>query len=253
MAALAKRATRRTRPISTWMRSTANKTQPVVHATDAKQSVGYVLQNLRTVYGVPRRETGRDPLDVLVRAILSQSTTNVNSRRSFESLKGRFPSWDAARRARASTIEAAIRSGGLAGQKSARIKRLLNEIHSVRGKTDLSWLCRAGVEEASRFLSELKGVGPTTAALTLLFACGYPRFPADTHILRIAIRLGLMADGKTAGEAQELMAGLVPRERFYEAHINLIRLGREVCKPGAPLCEKCCLVDYCDYYQGQVF
>src|SRR5690242_1238314 len=96
---------------------------------EAPESLAYVIQNLKAVYGVPECERGLDPLDVLIETILSQSTTNANSHRAFASLKQKFPTWDGVRRARAISIEAAIRSGGLAKQKSVRIKKLLNDIY----------------------------------------------------------------------------------------------------------------------------
>src|SRR5215216_6011090 len=94
-----------------------------------QETVPYVIQNLKAVYGVPECERGLDPLDVLIQTILSQSTTDVNSHRAFENLKRRFPTWEQARRARLTSIEAAIRTGGLARQKSIRIKKLINEIY----------------------------------------------------------------------------------------------------------------------------
>ncbi len=214
------------------------------------ESVPYVIQNLKAVYGVPVCERELDPLDVLIQTILSQSTTNVNSHRAFESLKKRFPTWENARRARASSIEAAIRSGGLARQKSVRIKTLLNEIHQKRGSLDLSFLHRAPLEEAREFLSGFKGVGPKTVACTLLFACNRPVFPIDTHIFRIGRRLGLIPERCSDEEAHRLMERMIPSERHYEVHVNLIRHGRKVCRPTSPLCEQCCLVDYCRYYEA---
>ena len=214
------------------------------------ESVPYVIQNLRAVYGVPVCEPRLDPLDVLIQTILSQSTTNVNSHRAFESLKRRFPTWDAARRARASSIEAAIRSGGLARQKSVRIKTLLNEIHRKRGSLDLAFLHHAPLEEAREFLSSFKGVGPKTVACTLLFACNRPVFPIDTHIFRIGRRLGLIPERCSDEEAHRLMERMVPSERHYEVHVNLIRHGRKVCRPSAPLCDECCLIDYCRYTEA---
>ena len=218
----------------------------------AKESVPYIIQNLRAVYGAPAIEPGLDPLDVLILTILSQSTTNVNSDRAFENLKRRFPSWDEARRARASSIEAAIRSGGLARQKSLRIKRLLNDIHKRRGSLDLSFLCSAPLDEAKEFLASFKGVGPKTVACTLLFACNRPVFPIDTHIFRIARRLGLIPEKGSDQQAHDLMERMLPEGRFYEVHINLIRHGRRVCRPSGPLCEQCCIVDYCSYYRENV-
>jgi endonuclease III len=212
-------------------------------------SVPYVIQNLRAVYGAPKLERGLDPLDVLIETILSQSTTNANSGRAFESLKCRFSTWDKARRARVTSIEAAIRSGGLAKQKSARIKQLLNEIHKRRGSLDLSFLEVLPIEDAKQFLASFKGVGPKTVACTLLFAFKRPAFPIDVHIFRIARRLGWIPEKCSDEEAHRLMGDLIPRNSYYEAHINLIRHGRKICRPRDPLCERCCLVDYCDYYQ----
>lgn len=197
---------------------------------------------------MPRLECGLDPLDVLIETILSQSTSNVNSNRAFENLKRRFPTWDQARRAHPISIEAAIRSGGLAKQKSVRIKKLLSEIYQKRGSLDLSFLKTAPLEEAKQFLASFKGVGPKTVACTLLFACGRPVFPIDTHIFRIARRLGLIPYKCSDEEAHRLMGEMIPTERYYEAHINLIRLGRRICRPSDPLCEQCCVVDYCKYY-----
>src|SRR5262249_2799 len=158
-------------------------------------SVPYIIQNLRAAYGIPKLRRGLDPLDVLIETILSQSTTNVNSDRAFENLKRRFPDWDKARRARVTSIEVAIRSGGLARQKSVRIRKLVNEIYQRRGSLDLSFLKTAPLEDAKEFLGSFKGVGPKTVACTLLFAYNRPIFPIDTHIFRIARRLGLIAEG----------------------------------------------------------
>jgi endonuclease-3 len=217
----------------------------------ASESIPYIIQNLRAVYSVPKPERELDPLDVLIETILSQSTTNANSKRAFASLKRRFPAWEPARRARVSSIEAAIKSGGLAKQKSVRIRQLLNDIHKRRGSLDLAFLKTAPLEEAKRFLASFKGVGPKTVACTLLFACNRPVFPIDTHIFRIARRLGLISDKCSDEEAHRLMGEMIPKNRYYEVHINLIRLGRQICRPRDPLCEQCCLVDYCEYYAAR--
>ena len=214
----------------------------------ARETIHYVIQNLRAVYDEPKRGRGLDPLDVLIETILSQSTTNANSKRAFESLKQRFPDWELARRARISSIEAAIKSGGLAKQKSVRIKELLNEIHRRRGSLDLAFLKTAPLEEASAFLGSFKGVGPKTVACTLLFAFNRPLFPIDTHIFRIARRLGLIPEKCSDDEAHQLMREMIPSKHYFEVHINLIRLGRQICRPRDPLCERCGLVDYCEYY-----
>jgi endonuclease III len=215
------------------------------------ESIPYIIQNLNAVYGAPEPRWGLDPLDVLIETILSQSTTNANSDRAFGSLKRRFATWETARRARVTSIEAAIRSGGLARQKSVRIKELLNQIHSRRGSLDLSFLNTAPLEEAKEFLASFKGVGPKTVACTLLFACNRAVFPIDTHIFRVARRLGLIPAKCSDEVAHSLMGEMIPRKRYFETHVNLIRHGRRVCRPRDPLCEQCCLVDYCEYYKSR--
>ncbi|MFY9608560.1 MAG: endonuclease III [Blastocatellia bacterium] len=214
----------------------------------AAENVPYIIQNLKSVYGKPRPELELDPLDVLIGTILSQATSDTNSYRAFESLKRRFPTWEQARRARVTSIEAAIRSGGLARQKSKRIKNLLNQIYEQRGSLDLSFLKTAPLDEARQFLASFKGIGPKTVACTLLFACNRPVFPIDTHIFRIARRLALIPERCSDEQAHDLMEQIIPASRYFEVHINLIRHGRKVCRPHDPLCEECCLVEYCEYY-----
>lgn len=219
---------------------------------EAIENIPYIIQNLKAVYGTPQLESDLDPLDVLIETILSQSTTNINSRRAFESLKQKFPSWEQARQARTTSIESAIKSGGLARQKSIRIKNLLNEIYKRRGSLDLSFLHTIPLDQAKEFLASFKGVGPKTVACTLLFACNRPVFPIDTHIFRIARRLGLIPEKISDKEAHKMMEDILPPERYYEVHVNIIRHGRKICRPQNPLCEDCCILDYCAYYASQI-
>src|SRR5258708_38957592 len=119
---------------------------------EASEKFKYALQNLEAVYGIPENDCPDDPLDELIGTILSQATTNANSHRAFANLKKRFPDWEQARKARPSTIQRAIKCGGLAYQKSLRIKRILNFIHGMRGDLDLSFLRDLSVDDAFYFL-----------------------------------------------------------------------------------------------------
>lgn len=216
-------------------------------AHDLRRTVSYVTQNLEAAYGIPRPEHHPDVLDELVGTILSQSTSDVNSRRAFENLKRRFPEWESVRKARPATIADAIRSGGLANTKSVVIKNVLNEIKKRRGDLDLQFLKTAEIDRALEFLTSLKGIGPKTAACVLLFSANRPVFPMDTHIFRIARRIGLLPDRINDNQAHVLMDSLVPRGKHLSLHINLIRHGRLICKPQNPKCLDCCLVEHCDY------
>jgi endonuclease-3 len=212
----------------------------------------YIIQNLERAYGVPLNERASDPLDMLVKIILSQATSDVNSHRTFAALKKRFPAWEQALRARETTIADAIRSGGLANQKAAVIKSLLRQIKDEHGTLDLSFLHEFSAEEAMRYLSQFRGIGPKTVACTLLFACRKEVFPLDTHIFRILRRVGLLPQKCTDARAHQLMNRVVPEGKFYSFHVNLIRHGRALCRPRDPVCERCPIVEYCDYGQSRV-
>jgi len=207
--------------------------------------VRLVISRLEARYGVARRRGHRDPLDTLIETILSQATNDRNRDRAFTELKRQFPTWEAVRRAPVHRIARAIRSAGLARVKSARIKNILDRLHHLAGGLDLGFLCRMPVEQACAFLTSLDGVGPKTAACVLLFSCGRPVFPADTHILRVTRRLGWIPPHCSDQRAHEILGRLIPAEKCYSAHVNLIRLGREVCRPRAPRCTDCCLASIC--------
>jgi endonuclease-3 len=209
-----------------------------------------IIQNLEATFGVPTPRRRADPLDVLIETILSQATTDANSRQAFARLKERFPTWEQARRAPTPRLARAIETGGLANVKSVRIKNLLNEIRRRRGSLDLAFLHDAPLDEAREFLLSLDGVGPKTAACVLLFACRRPVFPADTHILRVTTRLGLIPQKCSDERAHEILEGLIPPKNYYSTHINLIRLGRQICRPQNPKCVECPLLEYCEYGQS---
>ncbi|HEV2800887.1 MAG TPA: hypothetical protein VGW12_10345 [Pyrinomonadaceae bacterium] len=216
-----------------------------------ERPIGYIIQNLERAYGVPENSRHRsDPLDMLVQIILSQATSDTNSHRTFAALKRRFPNWDAALRARESTIACTIQQGGLANQKASVIKSLLRQIKTERGTLDLSFLHDLPPAEAVAYLSRFRGIGPKTIACTLLFACGTEVFPLDTHIFRILRRVGLIPQKTTDRRAHEIMNALVPHGKFYSFHVNLIRHGRALCRPRDPLCSRCPIVEYCDYGQS---
>jgi endonuclease-3 len=224
--------------------------QSEAEASAGEKPVRYIIQNLERTYGVPENKRASDPLDMLIKIILSQATSDTNSHRTFSALKKRFPTWDAALRARTSTIAATIRSGGLANQKAAVIKDVLRQIKEEHGTLDLNFLHDFSPEEAVRYLSQFRGIGPKTIACTLLFACRQEVFPLDTHIFRILRRVGLIPQKCTDARAHEIMNRIVPKGKFYSFHVNLIRHGRTLCRPRDPSCERCPVVEYCDYGQA---
>jgi endonuclease-3 len=215
--------------------------------SSSEKPIRYIIQNLESTYGVPVNERASDALDMLIKIILSQATSDTNSHRTFAALKKRFPQWEAALRARESTIADVIQAGGLANQKAKVIKALLKQIKAEHGTLDLNFLHELSAEEAVAYLKQFRGIGPKTIACTLLFACRKEVFPLDTHIFRILRRVGLIPQKCTDQRAHEIMNSIVPHGKFYSFHVNLVRHGRTLCRPRDPLCERCPIVEYCDY------
>jgi endonuclease III len=184
-------------------------------------------------------------VDELLMTVLSQHTSDLNTARAFGSLKRRFPNWRSVRDADPAEVADAIRSGGLADTKSIRIQRILDEIEQREGKIDLRRLNELDDKEVESYLVSLPGVGPKTAACVLLFSMGRDAFPVDTHVHRVARRLGLIPAKATAEQAHRLLQPGIAPELRYEFHMQLIRHGREVCKAARPMCSECVLFDLC--------
>jgi len=208
-----------------------------------------IAELLEDTYGYPAWRPSLTPVAELVSTILSQNTNDHNRDMAFDTLTERFPTWEAVRDAPVEDIVRAIRSAGLANQKGPRIQAALRFITETQGEISLDFLSHMGIEEAKAWLMQIDGVGPKTAAIILLFAFDRPAFPVDTHIHRVTRRLGLIDPDTTAERAHQELEAIIPPEQYFQAHLNIIRHGREICHARRPRCEECPLTAYCEYYQ----
>jgi endonuclease-3 len=206
-----------------------------------------IHKKLLEFYGEPVWRNPLPPVDELVSTILSQNTNDVNRDRAFESLRARFPTWEQVRDADTEVVIEAVRVAGLANQKGSRLQQVLRDITAERGSLDLSFLADMPLEEARAWLTRFKGVGPKTAAIVLCFSLNRPAFPVDTHVYRVTGRIGLRPPKMTVEQAHPHLESLFPPETYYAAHLNIIRLGREICNARKPNCPACPLYDLCDY------
>ena len=204
-----------------------------------------VHRRLIHFYGEPEWRSSLAPLDELVSTILSQNTNDTNRDRAYQMLRAEFPTWEAVRDAPEAGVVGAIRPAGLANQKGPRIQAVLREITRQRGRLDLDFLRALPAEEAYTWLVGFKGVGPKTASIVLLFSLGKPAFPVDTHVYRVSGRLGLRPPTMNAEQAHAYLAQLFPEEAYAAAHLNIIRLGREICQARHPNCAACPLQGIC--------
>jgi endonuclease III len=229
-----------------------SKNDALIDRIKEEKPFAYIIQNLEYTFGKPHLKSKSDPLAMLINIILSQATNDANSKRTFDSLKKRFSKWENVLAAEESEIADAIRLGGLANQKAKVIKDLLGQVKEKHGTLSLGFLEKMTDAEARDYLFQFRGIGPKTVACTLLFSLQKEVFPLDTHIFRVLKRMGILPEKINDEKAHRLLDNLVPPGKFYSLHVNLIRLGRQICRPREPLCEQCPLVEYCDYGMAQI-
>lgn len=189
---------------------------------------------------------------MLVDTILSQNTSDANSTAGFEKLRRELPDWDVVADAPVRRIERCIRVSGLARTKAPRIRAILRKIRRRRGRIELDYLGEKSDEEVYAELTAFKGVGPKTALCTMLFAMRRDVFPVDTHIFRIARRLGVMPESVPFARAHEHLTPLIAPRNRHAMHLLLIAHGRAVCKAGRPRCEQCRILRWCAWGQERM-
>lgn len=252
------RPTRRRRPpdpAKAWARR-LERTRPGL--------VGDVLAGLASAYGTPAWERRLDPTSELVLTILTQNTADVNAEKAFEALRLAYPSgrpaeahlpglgwggaglstapppdWPGVETAPLPELVDVIRPGGLAPQKAPRIQAALRTIREERGDHSLEFLAELPALEARDWLTRIGGIGKKTASVLLLFCFDSPLMPVDRHVERVSHRIGLIPPKATADDAHDLYLALLDPDRMYEAHVNLIHHGREMCHARRPECERC--------------
>jgi endonuclease-3 len=212
--------------------------------------VRVVYERLVAAYGPRTLRPGRDPLDELILTILSQNTSDTNSGRAYRLLRAKYSTWQAVLDAPIPELYEVIKPAGLGNIKAPRIQNTLREILARRGELSLDFLEALPLDEGKQWLTSLDGIGPKTAACVLLFALGKPALPVDTHVHRVARRLGLIGPKVGADAAHAMLEATLPPEAIYPFHIDMIQHGRRVCHAQRPQCGSCPLNDMCDFYLG---
>jgi len=215
----------------------------ILSLMDVKEKINWIAEQLLYRYG-EIEITRSDPVEELITTILSQNTNDTNRDRAYHSLLRRFGSLASVVDAPVDEIAEAIKIGGLHNQKSIRIKNVLARIMRERGSLDISFLADLPLDEAMAWLLSFPGVGKKTAGIVTLFSFDKPYFPVDTHIKRVTQRVGLVG---LKDDPHRRMNALLPPDPalMRQLHLQLIRLGREVCHPRNPECADCPLFEHC--------
>ena len=206
-----------------------------------------VHARLLEAFGEPQWHEYLPPVDELVCTILSQNTNDINRDKAFRELKETYRSWEEVRDADPKELQEVIRIAGLAAQKGPNIQSALQAISEKRGEISLDWLREKSVDEARDWLVSLKGVGPKTAAIVLVFALDMPAFPVDTHIYRVSGRIGLRPPKLNVEKTHQYLEMIGEPTTFKDLHLNIISLGRSYCQARKPKCQHCPVLELCDF------
>jgi endonuclease-3 len=212
-----------------------------------KKKINKINKILIQFFGIPKRnKKNPDPVDMLIGTILSQNTNDKNSYRAYQNLRQKYKSWDEVAKLTPSSIKRIIRVAGLGKQKSNAINNVLKGLKKKNGEIKLNFLDKQDDKSVIDELTVFDGVGIKTASCVLLFSMNRDVCPVDTHVHRTLNRIGLVST-KTPDKTFNEIFGQIPVGTAHSFHTNLIRLGREICKPIKPNCSICPMEKYCNY------
>ncbi|MDP3061929.1 MAG: endonuclease III [Chloroflexota bacterium] len=223
------------------------RTTPTKKAPDraARRRARRVLELLAAQQGPLAWKQRYDPVSELVLTILSQHTSDVNAAKAYGRLREAYGTWEEVMEAGPDGIGPHIQTAGLGRIKAPRIVAALKRVVELRGELDPSFLSAMSLVEAKAWLRAIPGVGPKTAAIVLCFSFGMPAMAVDTHVFRVARRLGLIGPKVTADQAHDILEALVSPADVYAFHVYLITHGRRVCRAQRPACGQCALAEGC--------
>lgn len=202
----------------------------------------HIAMKLHNVYGSPSHANKENPMDELIFIVLSQMTTHKALVRVYDRLKSEYDDWQGLSVTSISKLKDLIRNAGLADRRAAQIKTIAVKIKKEFGSVNLESLRLWSDPEVERYLVSLPGVGVKTAKCVMLFSLGRKVLPVDTHVSRIARRLGLVSSHNNS-HLEEIVA---PKDR-YRFHVNMVAHGRTTCRAVRPRCMDCCLQTVCSY------
>jgi endonuclease-3 len=234
--------------------------------------VPFMLDGLASLYGRPTWQRRLDPTSELILTILTQNSADTSAEAAFQALRARYPGvgevqghnpgagwggeglpdgvapdWGAIEFAPLPELVETIWIGGLGNQKAPRLQATLRQIREERGDYSLEFLREMPPLEARAWLTQIDGIGKKTASVLLLFSFGHPLLPIDRHVDRVLRRVGTLPPKASMEEAHDLVLGMFPPEKRYEAHVNLIQHGRKVCHAQRPDHDACPLRPRCRF------
>jgi endonuclease-3 len=205
-----------------------------------------ILETLRKNLSPPKLvKPLTDTFQTLIVTIISQNTADTNTQRAFENLSKQFEvTPKALAEAETSRLEACLHVAGLYKAKAKTIQTISKIVVESFGGS-LEPVLSLPLDEARRTLLGLPGVGPKTADVVLLFSANQPTVPVDTHVNRVARRLGLAPKYGGYEVIRLSIQSLFQPKDYLTVHLLLIAQGRKYCKARKPRCHRCPVNNYC--------
>jgi endonuclease III len=220
---------------------------------DKRPSIGQILKKIGIMVSIStdkratalaelRKAEGDDPFKILIATVLSHRTRDESTSRASERLFEVYDTPEKLANADARKVRKLIKSVGFYNVKSRNVIRVAKQIVEEFG---------GRVPDDLDSLLTLHAVGPKTANCVLVYGFNKPAIPVDTHVHRIANRLGLVQT-KTPEQTEEELTKKVPKRYWLELNELFVRFGQTTCKPIGPRCEVCTLTATCKYYREVV-
>jgi endonuclease-3 len=216
-----------------------------------KRNIVFVLDELEKRYGEAieaHPNTNSHVFEVLIRTILSARTREENTQKASEQLFARARTPRAMLKLKQSELERLVRPAGTYRSKARNIRATCKMLIGEFG---------GKVPDTMDGLQRLPGVGPKVAAIVLSYGFGHPIIAVDTHVFRISKRLGIVDEYAKPEEVRKQLEAKIPPARRFVVNLGMVNFGREVCKPGTPLCvkakENCPFSGFCKAYRTKRF
>jgi len=229
------------------------KTQPAPEQLEAlRAKTNIIYERLTALHGLIQHVPRREPLHELISTILSHRTTGANEAKAYRNMLERFGSWAAIENAPLDALIETLKPSNFPDVKAPYIQGVLRTIRERRGEYSIDFLNDLPAEAGLEWLMSMPGVGIKTATLVLLFCFAKPVMPVDTHVHRVAQRVGLIGPKVDPTAAHPLLLMLLPPDPYvlYNYHVSNLRHGQRICTWADPRCEQCPLTDICEWYQA---
>ncbi|HEV8580540.1 MAG TPA: hypothetical protein VGX68_15850 [Thermoanaerobaculia bacterium] len=210
-----------------------------------RKRIRLIVEKLHAAYGEADLGNLENPVDELVFISLTRRTSGRSAHRS----------WNAVANAGGpatlvdmpeEVLTELLRSGGFSRQKARWIKQSLDMVRREMGALNLDATLSWSDEKLEQFLRSLPGINIKSAKCIMLYSMGRQVLPVDTHVRRVAARIGLVSEGLSESRIHRELEMAIPRRHRFGFHVNSVWHGRLVCKAPRPNCDSCIIRQHCD-------